>query len=119
MISAILFSKPSRLSLENGRLFGSAQTRSSVRESSSTVVCAIADATRPRPSRPASRTALIIVGPFRPPPAEDAIGARLQVAVDVVEIIDHVLRRAEGRHNILGGGRDVLAAVDHDLGELV
>src|SRR5258707_1195886 len=120
MISAILFSKPSRLSLEKGRSFGSAQTLSSVRDTSSTPVCAVADPTRPSsPINPAGRAALIIAGPFRPAPPERAVGPRLQVAVDIVEIIHHILRRAEGRHDVVGRGRDVLSAVDHDLGELV
>src|SRR5882762_6335153 len=59
-MSAILFSKPSPLSFENGRLAGSAHTRNAVRSTRSTR-CACAfddmDATRLALTAPASSTA--------------------------------------------------------------
>src|SRR5258708_8432307 len=51
--SAILFSKPSPFSSENGKLLGSAQTRSSLRATSSPV----GDCAAPEDAEPASATA--------------------------------------------------------------
>src|SRR5262245_35726513 len=102
-MSAILFSKPSAFSLENGRLAGSEQTRRAVRLTRSTR-CASAHRADARNETPSSALIssdgalllitqaclLVLVGRFglldplgRPPARQDAVGARLQIHVDI------------------------------------
>src|SRR5262245_38676499 len=103
-ISAILFSKPSPFSLENGMLAGSAHTRSDRRLTKS-VRCpsaACAGTARVAPSSTPSSAAMLLsakagllmlvrrlgfVGALGGAPARHpAFGARLEIHVDVVDV---------------------------------
>src|SRR5262245_27993951 len=115
--SAILFSKPSPLSLEKGRLAGSAHTRSAVRLTRSTRWAAAARGGSPAPNRaransPAlSRLLATETGLFRrigrcwlfhplggATARQHAVRARPQVNVDVVDVAHDVGIIAQGRH---------------------
>src|SRR5712691_1591927 len=137
-IPAILFSKPSPLSFENGRLAGSAQTRSAVRLTRSTRCPSApsADATRAVLDSTASSAAVLLTvteanllllfrgcGLFdplgRPAARQHAVRARLQVDVDVVDVAHHVAIIAERRHLALLVGADHLASVGDQRHEVV
>src|SRR6185312_4011454 len=62
---------------------------------------------------------LLLLEALRPATSEDAVRARLEIAVDVIEVVHDVLDLAEGGHDVLRRGGDVLAAVDDDFVELV
>src|SRR5262245_57293254 len=115
--SAILFSKPSPLSLEKGRLAGSAHTRSAVRLTRSTRWPAATWGRSPAPNRaraigPAlSRLLATETGLFRrvgrcrlfhplggAAARQGAVRARPQVNVDVVDVAHDVGIIAQGRH---------------------
>src|SRR5262245_19624265 len=136
-ISAILFSKPSPLSFENGRLAGSAQTRSAARSTRS-IRCACGERTDVMSAalnRPASSAAVRLlvteaglfllfggvglVDPLgRASARQHAVGARLQVDVDVFEVAAHIGIVAERRHLALLVGGDHLAPGGDDQHEL-
>src|SRR5215813_1943109 len=124
-MSAILFSKPSPLSFENGMLAGSAQTRNAVRSTRSTrcPYAARSDATAPRASSATSRWFLLVteagllmcfrggglVGSLgRASARQDAICARLQVVVDVLEVARDIEIVAHRRHLALLVGANLL-----------
>jgi hypothetical protein len=56
---------------------------------------------------------------LRTPAIDQPVRARLQVAIDIVEIEHHILDLAEGRHDVVGGGVDPDPSVDHHLLELL
>src|SRR5262245_7847106 len=135
-MSAILFSKPSPLSLENGRLAGSAQTRSAVRSTRS-IRCPCATprgSTRPRANSVASLARLLLfteasllvlfgggglIDPLgRAPAWYGPVCARLQVDVDVFEIARDVAIVAKCRHDTLFVRADHLPAGGDDQDEL-
>src|SRR5712691_3499278 len=132
-IPAILFSKPSLLSFENGKFAGSAQTRSAVRLTRSTrcpsapsavVTIAVLDSTASSAAvlLTVTEASLLLLfrgcglfDPFgRSPARQYAVRARLQVDVDVVDVAHHVTIIAERRHLALLVGADHLSAAgDH------
>src|SRR6185436_10883093 len=142
-ISAILFSKPSPFSLENGMLAGSAHTRRERRLTRSLRCPSAAragGAVRVPTAMPSNAAAiriapavllgakaglLMLVGSCgligalgRAPARQAALGARLEVDVDVVDVAHHVGIIAERRHHVLLGGVHVLAAAGDDLQEV-
>src|SRR5712671_907791 len=133
-MSAILFSKPSPLSFENGKLAGSAQTRNAVRSTRSTR-CACASETNATTPAPVSSTAvsltvtealllllfrgLGLVGALgRTATRQSTIGARFQIDVDVLKIATHIGIVAECRHLALLVGTDHLPARSDDQHEV-
>src|SRR5688572_3004544 len=138
-ISAILFSKPSPLSLENGRLAGSAHTRSdsrltrSIRCPSPARAAGAGSAQTETPSSAAAilSTAVALLGakagllmfgrrlgfvgaPGRAPAWQRAVRAGLEIDVDVVDVAHHVGIIAECRHHALPRRAHPLAtAGDH------
>src|SRR5262245_52307424 len=136
-ISAILFSKPSPLSLENGMLAGSAHTRSDKRLTRSIrwPSAARAEATTPMLSRMLSSVARLLPAKAsfvmlvrcrrsfgtleRTPARQAAFGARLEINVYVIDVAHHIWIIAECRHNALLGGADRLAAARDDLQEVL
>src|SRR5262245_50383347 len=135
-MSAILFSKPSPLSFENGMLAGSAQTRSAVRLTRSIRCPYAAVTTMPNASSATSRplSSLLVteagllmrfsggglIGPFgRASARQDPVRARLQVDVDIFEIARDVAIIAHRRHLALLVGTNLLLAGgdnEHELG---
>src|SRR3954470_17316996 len=137
-MSAILFSKPSPLSFENGRLAGSAQTRKAVRSTRSTR-CACAPATNATKlaltatgsstavSLAVTETLLLVlirclglVGVFgRAPARQTALSTRFQIDVDVLDKATHIGVVAECRHLGLLVGANLLFASrnnEHEFG---
>src|SRR5262245_13076960 len=140
-ISAILFSKPSPLSLENGMLAGSAHTRRDMRLTRSlrwpSAACAEPERFAPakRLSSSATLLLLLLLGAkagllvlFRSrrligalhgaSTREPALRSCLQVDEDVVDIAHDVGVIAQRRHNTLAGGADILASAGHDQQEI-
>src|SRR5262245_42998843 len=136
--SAILFSNPSLRSFENGMLAGSAQTRSAVRLTRSIRCPSAAEAGAPSAalnstaSTAAVRSLLTearflvllcsgrLVAPLgRTPARQNAVRARLQVDVDVVDVAHHVAIIAERRHLALFVGTDHFAAAGNHQHEFV
>src|SRR5919109_2098087 len=137
-ISAILFSKPSPLSLENGMLAGSAQTRSAVRFTRSTRCPSAANTdvtSAPANSATTSAATILLdtearllmllrgrglVCPLGRASAREAPdGAGLEVNIKVVDVAHHVGIVAERRHHAgLVGPYDLAAAGDnqHEIG---
>src|SRR5690606_29206190 len=122
-ISAILFSKPSPLSLEKGMLDGSAHTRSDVRSTRSTrtpsAACALVASTPPS-ATPTAAARLIVteaalfilsgrlrfVGPLAGTAAwQHSIRAGFQIDVDVVDVAHDIGVIAERGHDALLAGR--------------
>src|SRR5262245_19779322 len=136
-ISAILFSKPSALSLEKGRLAGSAHTRSVVRLTRSTRWATAAPGRSPAPIRttsmsPALRRLLVTeTGLFRrlgrgrflhplggATGRQRAVSARLQIHVDVVDVAHDVGVIAQRRHLALFVRAHHFEATGDDLHEV-
>src|SRR5262245_824024 len=136
-ISAILFSNPSPLSFENGRLAGSAHTRSAVRLTRSTRCPSAArtGAARLMSSRTAASVAALLLTearflvrfsggrllvPFgRPPSRQYTVRTRFQVHIDVVDVAHDVVVIAEHRHHALLVGAHHLAAAGDDRHEVL
>src|SRR6185295_8940515 len=116
-ISAILFSKPSPFSFENGRLAGSAQTRKVVRLTRSTRWACAARPSRPPPASASASSKMIgrllateaglfrgvrrrrLLDPLGGATArQHAVGARLEVNIDVVEVAHDVGIIPQRRH---------------------
>src|SRR5262249_45515680 len=141
--SAILFSNPSPLSLEKGRLPGSAQTRRADRSTASTrstaLVAVGANAAAALTSMTAKakrgrgitvlaahagvrgigrglRLARMLGGPAA---ADHAVGPGLQIGIDVINIAHDVRIGAERRHLQILRGVHVLLAIGDDADELV
>src|SRR5690242_12761582 len=131
-MSAILFSKPSPLSFENGMLAASAQTRNAVWLTRSTRCPSAAYATSPSASagnRARMRPLLVteaglfrlvrrrwLLDPLgRAPPRQRTVGARFQVDVDVIEVAHDVGIVAERRHLALLVGAHDFATAGNDL----
>src|SRR5688500_11413893 len=118
-IWAILFSKPSAFSLENGMFAGSAQTRSTRRLTRSArcpswalAANPLAVTSRPRTAsatRLASKTGLfkliqllgLVVALGGTAASQRAVGAGLEINIDVVDVAHDVLVIAERRHDAL------------------
>src|SRR5262245_18299607 len=132
-ISAILFSKPWPCSFENGRLAGSAQTRNVVRLTRSTRWACAAPAPRPPPasaSATAKATCRLLAteaGLFRSvrgrrlfdplggaTARQRAVGTRLQVKLDVVDVAHDVGVIPQRRHlALLVRAHHLASAGDH------
>src|SRR5262245_7334209 len=126
-MSAILFSKPSPLSFENGILAGSAQTRSAARLTRSTRCPYAAGTTTPNASS-ATTTPLrsllvtdagllrrlrgggLVSSLGRASAGQDTVRACFQVDVDIFEIARHVAIIAHRRHLALLVGANLLLA---------
>src|SRR6202030_2558252 len=74
---------------------------------------------RAAPRRAPAAAYSLLVDPVRPAAPDYAVGAGLEVRVDVVQMFDDVGDQAESGHYILAAGIDVLPAVDDHVLELM